>query len=233
MRQDSFENSCKAQKGHIISDIQFRYQTKEFKDFEIQIRTLLDKNQFSDDEGLAEELGISSAQWPLFGVIWPAGEVLAHVVDSLETEGKRILEVGCGIGLPSLVLAKKKADITASDYHPEAGQFLAENMKLNHCESLPFFQANWMDLKPDMGKFNLIIASDVLYEIEQAKILAHFINFHAEQQCEVIMTDPGRKHHKKFTIEMEKLNFVHSEQRSVPNEFIPEPFKGFIHKYVR
>ena len=193
----------------------------------------MDKNQFSDSEGLAEDLGISSAQWPLFGVVWPAGEVLAHLVDTINTEGKRILEVGCGIALPSLVLAKRNADITASDYHPEAGQFLAENMKLNKCDSLPFFQANWIEQHLDMGKFNLIIASDVLYEIEHAKILAHFINFHAEERCEVIMTDPGRKHHKKFTIEMERLNFTHSEKRAVPNEFTSEPFKGFIHTYIR
>ena len=37
---------------------------------------------------------------------------------------KRILEVGCGIGLSSLILNRLNADITATDYHPEAEKFL-------------------------------------------------------------------------------------------------------------
>ncbi len=45
--------------------------------------------------------------------------------------GKRILEVGCGIGLCSLVLQQRGADITASDYHPVAEKFLRHNTDLN------------------------------------------------------------------------------------------------------
>src|SRR5690606_9671466 len=47
-------------------------------------------------------LGISSAQWGLFGQVWPVGTLLAEAMDTAEVEGKRILELGCGIGLPSL-----------------------------------------------------------------------------------------------------------------------------------
>jgi tRNA1(Val) A37 N6-methylase TrmN6 len=107
------------------------YQTLEFNDLDIHLRTLKDRNQFSDPLGEAESMGISSAQWSLFGVVWDSSLVLAHEMAAYAIEGKRILEVGCGIALSSHVLNARHADITATDYHPEAGSFLADNVRLN------------------------------------------------------------------------------------------------------
>ena len=102
-----------------MSSLRFQYQTYEFDDVDIHVRTLRDKQEFLDNDNVAEKLGISSAQWSLFGVVWPSSEVLAHFMFDFDTKGKRILEIGCGIGLTSLLLNQRKADITATDYHPE------------------------------------------------------------------------------------------------------------------
>ena len=67
---------------------------------DLLIRSLLDRQQFSDPEGDAERLGISSAAWPLFGVLWPSAILLAErLVDRAVTPTERILEIGCGLGL--------------------------------------------------------------------------------------------------------------------------------------
>mgnify|MGYP006895946767 CR=1 FL=1 len=42
------------------------------------IRSLLDKQQFYDPEDAALALGISSAFWSLFGLLWPSGSRLAE-----------------------------------------------------------------------------------------------------------------------------------------------------------
>jgi len=60
------------------SPLRFRYQTCEFGEHDIHYRSLRDKQQFEDINGEAEALGISSACWPIFGVLWPSGEVLAR-----------------------------------------------------------------------------------------------------------------------------------------------------------
>ena len=99
-----------------MSNVRVRYRTIEFGDTDIHVRTLRDRQQFSDDEGHAEKLGISSATWPLFGVVWDSSQVLAHMMFEHDIDGKRILEVGCGIALTSLVLNHRHADITATDY---------------------------------------------------------------------------------------------------------------------
>ena len=54
-----------------------RYQTIEFQSVDIHIKTLRDSQEFSDPLGEANALGISSAQWSLFGVLWDSGKVVA------------------------------------------------------------------------------------------------------------------------------------------------------------
>ena len=83
-----------------MSNLRYRYQTIEIGNTDIHLRTLKDKQQFEDINGVAEALGISSATWPFFGVIWPSSEVLAQYMHEYALDGKRILEVGCGMAMP-------------------------------------------------------------------------------------------------------------------------------------
>jgi predicted nicotinamide N-methyase len=108
-----------------MSDARVRYTTLEIGDMDIHIRMLRDVLQFHDPEGIAEKLGISSAAWPLFGVIWPSGEVLARLMMDYQVEGKRVLEVGCGIALASLVLNYRAADITYGNGPPSCRKRLS------------------------------------------------------------------------------------------------------------
>ena len=157
-----------------------------------QIRTLLDRQQFSDPDGCAERAGISSASWPIFGIVWPAGLALAEEMTRFPISGKHILEVGCGIGLPSLVLQQRGADITACDYHPLAEEFLRRNTDLNGLAPIPFFNAPWLNPIVELGRFDLIIGSDLLYERNHPALLAGFLADHARPTCQILLADPGR-----------------------------------------
>ena len=95
-----------------MTTLRLRYQTLEFETTDLHLCTLRDRNQFYDPAGEAEKLGISSAVWPLFGIAWPSGIVLAEFMQEYDIDNKRILEVGCGIGVSSLLLNKRNADIT-------------------------------------------------------------------------------------------------------------------------
>jgi hypothetical protein len=130
-------------KRYFISLLRIRYQTIEFGDVDIHLRTLRDRQQYLDVDDVAGKLGISSATWPLFGVVWVSREVLAHFMFDYKVAGKRILKVGCGIALASLVLNHRFADITATNYHPEAGHFLVENVQLNKGKEIPFVRMGW------------------------------------------------------------------------------------------
>lgn len=211
--------------------LRFCYQTIEIGDADIHVRTLRDKQQFADNEGIAEELGISSANWPLFGIIWPSGEVLAHLMQSYDVSGKKILEVGCGIALASLVLNHREADITATDYHPEAGRFLSENTRINEDRDIPFLRTAWEDENSCLGEFDLIIGSDLLYEQGHVRILSEFINNHTKEHCEIILVDPGRGNHAKFSKRMIACGYDHSQYKPENTGYLDQPFKGQVLHY--
>jgi len=218
----------------MTSSLRVRYQTIEFGDIDIHVRTLRDKQQYSDDDNVAEKLGISSASWPLFGTVWASGEVLAHLMLDFQIAGKRILEVGCGIGLSSLLLNHRLADISATDYHPEAGNFLAENTRLNKDRDIPFMRAGWGDIDCGIGKFDLIIGSDLLYEPDHAELLSAFINLHAKPHCEVILVDPGRGNAARYSKKMVSLGYTHSQSHPESRPLPAQPFpRGNILRYQR
>jgi predicted nicotinamide N-methyase len=184
-------------------------------------------------DGVAEKLGISSAQWPLFGVVWDSARVLAHFMFDFEITGKRILEVGCGIGLSSLMLNQRLADITATDYHPEVETFLIENVRLNNGRLIPFVRTAWADGDSSLGKFDLIVGSDLLYERGHAELLSEFIQQHAKPVCEVILVDPARGYHARFSKKMVSLGYSHSQSKPENTSYLAKPFPGQILRYTR
>ena len=216
-----------------MTSLRVRYQTLEFGDVDIHVRTLRDRQQYSDDAGIASALGISPASWPLFGVIWDSGEVLAHLMFDYEIAGKRVLEVGCGIALASLVLNHRAADITATDHHPEAECFLQQNTRLNQDAAIPFVRAGWADVDSELGEFDLIVGSDLLYEPDHVELLSGFIDQHARPCCEVIIVDPGRGNHARFSKKMVSLGYSHSQSKPDHADYLTQPFRGQVLRYQR
>ncbi|WJG07880.1 methyltransferase domain-containing protein [Aliiglaciecola sp. LCG003] len=209
------------------------YQTLEFGKIDIHMCTLRDNQEFHDPIGIAEKLGISSASWPIFGIIWPSSLVLAHFILDYQTDSKRILEVGCGMALTSLLLNKQLTDITATDYHPEVQTFLQRNTLLNGDKTIAFEQVDWAAKSDNLGLFDLIIGSDLLYEDEHIDLLASFIAAHANPTCEVIIVDPGRGRKNKLTTKMIDYGFTSTQQNPVHTEYLPQEFKGQILKFCR
>lgn len=216
-----------------MPQFRIRYKTIEIGNIDIHVRTLRDILQYFDVGGKAEKLGILSAAWPIFGVIWPSGEVLAHHMLTYNVEGKRILEVGCGIALASLVLNHRLADIWATDHHPEVETFLDKNVMLNNGKKIPFVRVGWDTIENDLGKFDLIIGSDLLYERDHVELLSEFIDHHANPFCDVVLVDPGRGHHAHFSKKMVRLGYSHVQVDPSHIEYLKHPFKGKILSYSR
>lgn len=197
------------------------------------IRALSDLQQFADGDGAAERAGISSALWSLFGQVWPSGRVLAESMSGMAIAGMRILEIGCGLGLSSLVLRQRGADITASDHHPLAESFLMHNAQLNGLATIAYRDLPWEIPDATLGRFDLIIGSDVLYERGHAGLLSKLVSRHAEADGLVMISDPGRGNSAAFTRALGDQGFGVSEQRSRFNEADIEPFRGRMLSYQR
>ena len=192
----------------------------------LTIRSLFDRNQYADPSGAADRLGISSAAWPLFGLLWPSGaQLAARLAQRPVGAGERILEIGCGLALASLVCHRRGADVTASDCHPLAGGFLAENLRLNALGPMKYRHGHWSasalqaqqavteGMQVLSGRFNLIVGSDLLYERDEAGLLAQFIARHAAPGAQVWIVDPDRDNRAAFNRHMAAHGFVVHEER--------------------
>lgn len=201
------------------------------------IRSLRDRQQFFDPLGMAERLGISSAAWPIFGLLWPSGALLAArmALRPLRTN-ERVLEIGCGLGLASLVCHRRGIDVTASDCHPLASPFLLENLRLNALPPMKYRTGQWGtpsaadDATPPsasavQGHFDLIMGSDVLYERDARATLAGFIDRHAGAGAQIWIVDPNRGNRSAFHKQMAAHGFEVTEERLV------QPVRGDLPAY--
>lgn len=197
------------------------------------IRALSDRQQFADPHGEAERLGISPALWGLFGQVWPAGSLLAEAMVTHEVAGKRVLELGCGLALSSLVLQRRKADITASDHHPLAELFLRRNARQNRLPFVAYRDLPWAIPDPSLGHFDLIIGSDILYERGHAELLAALVLRHASEHAEILITDPGRGNSARFSKALALQGFAVDEILGRLNAADIPPFRGRLLSYRR
>lgn len=200
---------------------------------EFRLRVLSDTQQFADRDGHSARIGLSSAQWSLFGQVWPSGRLLAQAMQRFDIAGKRILELGCGIGLASLVLQRRGADVIASDAHPLAESFLAYNAALNALPAIHYRHMRWDTPLQALGLFEVIIASDVLYERNHAELLGAVVERHASAQAEVLVTDPGGGNSASFSRLLAAQGFDVDTTACPMDDADPPPHRGRLLHYRR
>lgn len=142
------------------------------------------------DAMLTEEAFEHEALLPYWAQVWPSALELAEVLAARQWRGARMLELGCGLGLASIVAARAGARVTASDWSQLAIDNLADNAARNGVE-LEMIVADW-DAPAELlaaAPFDLVVAADVLYEIRKGETLSWLLPRLAP---EVILADPDR-----------------------------------------
>jgi predicted nicotinamide N-methyase len=110
---------------------------------------LIDDDAFAHDEFL-----------PYWAELWPAALALANALPA-RLDGVRVVELGCGLGVPSLVAAGRGAEVTATDWSADAVDLLRRNAERNGV-ALRAERRDWRE--PWGERFDLALAADVLYE---------------------------------------------------------------------
>jgi 2-polyprenyl-3-methyl-5-hydroxy-6-metoxy-1,4-benzoquinol methylase len=145
----------------------------------------------------------------------------------------RVLEIGCGLGLASMVIHRRQGDVTASDYHPLTEAFLQANLLPNQLPAMKYLTGNWSRANPELGTFDLIIGSDVLYERSQPEQLAAFIQLHATPRAVVLIIDPNRSNRSAFNRCMSLLGFELSDSLIEGPLHDGSAYKGRLLRYRR
>lgn len=166
----------------------WRFDLVAIEDFEAAVGDLAERVGKGLDPRWFEEL------CPMFGVIWPSARALARRAVTADLRGRRVLELGCGLALPSLAAARAGADVVATDQHPDAERFLAENLARNRLH-LRYARLDWTAAAPpevpERG-FDVVLASDVLYTSAMPALLAATLDRFLAEGGIARVADPGR-----------------------------------------
>jgi predicted nicotinamide N-methyase len=130
---------------------------------------------------------------PYWAELWPSGLALAQALPA-RLDGLEVVELGCGLGVPSLVAATRGACVTAVDWAPEATDLLRENAARNGI-ALRAVHADWGRVE---GSFDLVLAADLLYEERNSATLLELLPTLAPS---VLLADPGRPAARGFLAE--------------------------------
>nr|WP_281372968.1 methyltransferase domain-containing protein [Kineococcus aurantiacus] len=113
--------------------------------------------------------------------------------------GTRTLELGCGLGVPSLRAALAGHDVTATDWTPDAVALLEGNAARNGAR-LAVRAWDWTtDPAPLDPPFDLVVAADVLYERAQVGTVLTALPALVAPGGQVWVADPGRPAAREFT----------------------------------
>lgn len=167
---------------------------------------------------------------PLFGSLWPAAEGLATylVQKNWPLRGQRVLEIGCGLGLPSLLCARLGAQVETMDHHPGVASLLARNCQRNQLKALTFHLTSFQNTSARLGTYDLIIGSDILYEPDLYPLLEDFIQRHAAQNCRIIIADPGRYAVSRFGKSLKDQGQYQQEKLMISSHELPIDIHSFI-----
>lgn len=216
-----------------MTDIQLKQETIILNQVSYLVQSLKDNQQYDGDDQASVAAGVSPSSWPLFGQFWPSSLILAATVVQMELQDKRVLEIGCGLAFSSIVLHSMGVDVTASDYHPLAREFLDSNVFDNDLPPIQYQTGNWDTENPLLGQFDLIIGSDILYEPAHSKNVSEFVNTHSRDNVEIIIVDPGRSNRSRFSRNMHELGYSHHNERFSMMDLDRNPSKGHILYYQR
>ena len=142
---------------------------------------------------------------PYYAALWPSAHALATVLWERRAilAGKRVLELGCGLGLPSIAAARLGASVTATDFHPDAGAWCRTNAEANGV-ALTFHTFDW-NTPPEWAPFDIVLGSDLLYERRHIPALADCIG--RLRAPHALIADPGRDGLPQFTAAMQSAGW--------------------------
>jgi predicted nicotinamide N-methyase len=162
--------------------------TIQNKPFSFLIPKKLD--QFIDEKDVLK-------QFPLWAKIWESSLVLSDYLVSHYKSPKRILELGAGLGVNSIIASSLGHQVTLTEFDPHAFQFAQANASINSCHTIDFKMLDWQS--PDVeSKFDMIVGSELIDKESVFAAMSHFFHHYLLNDGEIILANELRKTSKLF-----------------------------------
>lgn len=157
---------------------------------------------------------------PYWTEIWPSAIALSlFMVDHPDMiHHKTTLELGAGLGLPSLVASQFTDQLVCSDYLEDALVFAEKNAHRNGIHHIQYACLDWRNLA-NSPKYDVILASDIAYEKRFFKDLPGAFRQLMHENSVVLLSEPGRHFTAAFIEELSD----HFDIKSYP---LPQTWRG-------
>ena len=142
--------------------------------------------------------------FPFWAKLWPSSIALLDVLKAHPhlIQNKHILEIGAGIGLPSLMMAGIAKSVQISDYDKEAVDLLQKNIEHLQIQNAEALQLDWNAI-PENIQPDVVLLSDVNYDPAQFDVLIHLIEKFMRQGSTIILSTPQRIMASPFVLKLE------------------------------
>jgi len=146
----------------------------------------------SAEDLISEEDFLHDERLPYWADVWPSARVLAARVLAEQGAGRSLLELGCGVGLVAMAAARAGFAVTVTDYYDDALLFARANVWRATGAEPEARLVDWRELPDDLGRFDLVVGSDVLYERPYAMLIARALTLTLARGGTALIADPGR-----------------------------------------
>lgn len=147
------------------------------------------------------DLADPSIPIPYWAEIWPSSRGLARLIASGPSlAGRRVLDLGCGLGLSGIAAGLRGAAVTFVDSHPDALLFARRNAGAAGLDQTEFLEADWRDANW-ARPFDLVLGADILYERSECEPVAKLLGLLLEEGGVAWIGDPCRPGAATFVAE--------------------------------
>ncbi len=199
------------------ADLQRRFRTRT-SEIRVPPSPLSLLQPASADELIREEDFARDERLPYWADVWPSAIVLATALAQRPATGGALLELGCGAGVVAAQAARLGWNVTATDYYADALHFARWNAWANASTEIAVREVDWRALPDDLGTYDLVVASDVLYERAYGLLVARALRFSIRRGGLGLIADPGRLAAPAFVAECRSLGLDVTHAERVPYE---------------
>jgi len=144
------------------------------------------------DDLIREEDFVKDERLPYWADVWPSSTILAARLLEREGAGMTALELGCGVGLCAIAAKTAGFQVLSTDYYEDALEFTRANVFRNLGKDARTMLFDWRHPPGNLGRYEFVFASDVLYELEYANLLPRILDQMLADGGSALIADPGR-----------------------------------------
>jgi ETFB lysine methyltransferase len=201
--------------GDLVRELETRFVTTAV-DVPIADEALSILKPRNSDDLISEADYVRDERLPYWADVWPSSVILARRMANDTGNRRSLLELGCGLGVVSITAMRVGFDVLASDYYDDALLFTRANAWRNLHREPNVRMIDWRAPPTDLGRYDMIVAADVLYEMPYAELVADILAASLEQQGVAIIADPGRVAVERFVEACGARGLTHIERDTHP-----------------